>query len=87
MLSGNGTIDYDVEAHTLDAHKTSAARQESTTRNLHFLSQQSNTHWWLVFTAYGITSITGVTYANTAHYILLGKILNMKPMVVMLGPV
>ena len=34
MLSGNGTIDYDVEAHTLDAHKTSAARQESTTRNL-----------------------------------------------------
>ena len=35
MLSGNGTIDYDVEAHTLDAHKTSAARQESTTRNLH----------------------------------------------------
>ena len=37
MLSGNGTIDYDVEAHTLDAHKTSAARQESTTRNLHIL--------------------------------------------------
>ena len=35
MLSGNGTIDYDVEAHTPDAHKTSAARQESTTRNLH----------------------------------------------------
>ena len=34
MLSGNGTIDCDVEAHTLDAHKTSAARQESTTRNL-----------------------------------------------------
>ena len=34
MLSGNGTIDYDVEAHTLDAHETSAARQESTTRNL-----------------------------------------------------
>ena len=28
MFSGNGTIDYDVEAHTLDAHKTSAARQE-----------------------------------------------------------
>ena len=35
MLSGNGTIDYDVEAHTLDAHETSAARQESTTKNLH----------------------------------------------------
>ena len=35
MLSGNGTIDYDVEAHTLAAHKTSAARQESTTRNLY----------------------------------------------------
>ena len=34
MFSGNGTIDYDVEAHTLDDHKTSAARQESTTRNL-----------------------------------------------------
>ena len=34
MLSGNGTIDYDIEAHTLDAHKTSAARQESITRNL-----------------------------------------------------
>ena len=34
MFSGNGTIDYSVEAHTLDAHKTSAARQESTTRNL-----------------------------------------------------
>ena len=37
MLSGNGTIDYSVEAHTLDAHKTSAARQESTTRNIHEL--------------------------------------------------
>ena len=35
MLSGNGTIDYDVEAHTLDAHKTSAARQEFTMKNLH----------------------------------------------------
>ena len=35
MLSGNGTIDYSVDAHTLDAHKTSAARQESTTRNIH----------------------------------------------------
>ena len=35
MFSGNGTIDYSVEAHTLDAHKTSAARQESTTKNLH----------------------------------------------------
>ena len=34
MSSGNGTIDYDAEAHTLDAHKTSAARQESTTKNL-----------------------------------------------------
>ena len=32
MLSGNGTIDYDIEAHTLDAHKTSAAHQVSTTR-------------------------------------------------------
>ena len=38
MLSGNGTIDYDVEAHTLSAHKTSAARQESTSRNLHTFS-------------------------------------------------
>ena len=35
MLSGNGTIDYDVEAHTFDAHKTSAARQESNTGNLY----------------------------------------------------
>ena len=35
MLSGNGTIDYDVEAHTFDAHETSVARQESTTRNIH----------------------------------------------------
>ena len=34
MLSGNGTIDYDIEAHTLDAQKTSAAHQGSTTRNL-----------------------------------------------------
>ena len=34
MLSGNGTIDYSVEAHTLDAQETSAARQGSTTRNL-----------------------------------------------------
>ena len=34
MLSGNGTINYDVEAYTLDAHKTSALRQGSTTRNL-----------------------------------------------------
>ena len=87
MLSGNGTIAYEVQIPTLDANKTSAARQESTTRNLHFLSQQSNTHWQLVFTAYSVTSITGVTYANTAHYILLGKILNMRAMVVMLGPV
>ena len=35
MLSGNGTIDYDVEVHTLDDHKTSAARQESNTGNLY----------------------------------------------------
>ena len=35
MLSGNGTIDYDIGAHILDAHKTSAARQQSTTRNIH----------------------------------------------------
>ena len=35
MLSGNGTIDYSVEAHTLDAQETSAARQGSTTRNIH----------------------------------------------------
>ena len=34
MLSGNGTIGYDVKAYILDAHKTSAARQESTTRGL-----------------------------------------------------
>ena len=34
MLSRNGTIDYDVEAHTLDAQKTSTAYQESTTGNL-----------------------------------------------------
>ena len=35
MLSGNGTIDYGVETHTLDAHKTSAARQHSAaSRNL-----------------------------------------------------
>ena len=34
MSGGSGTIDYDVEAHTVDAHKTSAVRQESTTRNL-----------------------------------------------------
>ena len=34
MLSGNDTIDYDVEAHTLDAHKTSAVPQASTTRHL-----------------------------------------------------
>ena len=35
MLSGNGTIDYNVEAHTLDVQETSAARQGSTTRNIH----------------------------------------------------
>ena len=35
MLSGNGTIDHDVEAYTLDAHKISAARQGPATRNLH----------------------------------------------------
>ena len=35
MLSGNGTIDYDIETHTLDVYKTSAARKASTTRNLH----------------------------------------------------
>ena len=32
MLSGNGTIDYDAEIPTLDAHKTSAARKDSTTK-------------------------------------------------------
>ena len=37
MVSGKGTIDYNVEAHTLGAHSTSAARQESTTRNLQIL--------------------------------------------------
>ena len=35
MLSGNGTIDYDVETHSLDAHKISAVHQESTTRSSH----------------------------------------------------
>ena len=35
MFSRNGTIDYDIEAQTPDTQKTSAARQESTTRNLH----------------------------------------------------
>ena len=35
MLSGNGPIDYSVETHTLDAQKTSAARREFITRNLH----------------------------------------------------
>ena len=35
MLSGNGTIGYSVEAHTLDAQETSTVCQESTTRNLH----------------------------------------------------
>ena len=35
MLSGNGTIDHSVEAHTLDAQETSTARQGSTTRNIH----------------------------------------------------
>ena len=35
MLSRNSTIDYGVEAHNLNAHKTSAAHQEFTTRNLH----------------------------------------------------
>ena len=34
MLSGNGTIGYDVDVHTLDAQKTSAVSQESTTRNI-----------------------------------------------------
>ena len=38
MLSGNGTIDYSVEAHTLDAQETSVARQEPTTRD----SQKEN---------------------------------------------
>ena len=33
MFGGNGTIDYSVEVHILDARKTSAARQEFTTRN------------------------------------------------------
>ena len=37
MLSGNGAIDYDVKVHTPDAHNTSAMRQESTTKNSHFL--------------------------------------------------
>ena len=33
MLHGNGTIGYDTGAHTLSAHKTSTACQESITRN------------------------------------------------------
>ena len=48
MSSGNGTIDYDVEAHTLDAHKTSAARQESTTRNLQLQFETENEVSFLV---------------------------------------
>ena len=35
MLSGAGTVDYGVEVHFPNAHKTSAVRQEPTTRNLH----------------------------------------------------
>ena len=34
-MSGDGTVDYGVEAHFLNAHKTSAVRREPTTRNLH----------------------------------------------------
>ena len=34
-ICGSGTIDYEVEAHTLDAQETSAARQGSTTGNIH----------------------------------------------------
>ena len=36
MLSGNGTIDYDVDTHTLDAQKPFTARQELATRNIHW---------------------------------------------------
>ena len=36
MFSRNGTIDYNFEVHTLDPHKASAARQESTTKNSQF---------------------------------------------------
>ena len=41
MLSGNGTIDYDVEVLTPEAQKTSAVCQESTTKNLRFYIQQT----------------------------------------------
>ena len=34
------------QAHTLDAHKTSAARQESTTRNLQFPSLSPVSSWY-----------------------------------------
>lgn len=49
MLSGNGISDYEVEAHTLGAHKATAAPQEYTTTLLgiyiemyHMISEQIN---------------------------------------------
>ena len=41
MLSGNGTIDYSVEAHTLDAHKTSGFCVGFMTWHLHGGSQHN----------------------------------------------
>ena len=35
MFGENGPIDFVVKAHITDAHKTSPARQESTTRQLY----------------------------------------------------
>ena len=49
MLSGNGTIDYDIEAHTLDAHKTSAAHEESITGDLQILLKTVIGHYWYAF--------------------------------------
>ena len=59
MLSGNGTIDYDVEAQTLVAHKIYAVCQESiATRQL-----------------YGtIPSTLHGSIANNSHYVLLDHV-------------
>ena len=43
MLGGNGTIDYSVEAHTLDAQETSAVQQGAITRHL-FVGTLSTLH-------------------------------------------
>lgn len=64
MFTGNSTIDYSIEVHTLDAHKTSAAP------NMNCYSS-ANCHGNTAENRHG--SSAGVTKTNVPNSLLLDR--------------